>query len=386
MKDISKNQFVYLLVFTTYISNLSQIPLFFGSNLVKSIVICLWGSMLFFIIINFWKKIDFSIIKYLIPLFLFDILILIFQILTGNNYIESHFIYPIHLSALILIISYLIGQVTNTSIIKKIANSYVNSSLIVAIYVYIIFFRDKNWISAGYLYGSKNSLSIILLISIILIFIYWNERNIFINMSSSIFFFIIIFMMKSRATILALIISLFNFIFFIIKDKKKKIFFIIFIFIIIILILFNEDLNHLIINSVLLNNKEKIDINSISSGRLDHLSDFLYLFKKNWIIGNGGIYLESFPLASLCSYGIIAGGVLITFSLIPVIIIFKYRKIKQYKTLNNIILLISIVMLINSLFEELAPFGPGVKCYMLWLITGLYLGIIRRKEEKSFYE
>ena len=387
MKKANKKQFENLLVFIIFISNLSQIPLFFGNNLIKSIIMCLWLSILFFITMgSYWKKININVIKYLFPLFLFDLLILIFQVFTGQMYIKSNFIYPVHLSALILLIGYLIGQIIDYKTVKKTLNSYIVSSIIVAIYVYIRFFREKNWIESGYLYGSKNSLSIILLISIILIFIYWHERNVFLNIGICTFILFIIFMMKSRATILATIVVLIYFIFFILKDRKKKFFFLLCIFVILMFILSSEKLSYLIINNIILNNKENMGIDAISSGRIDHLNEFFYMFKKYWIIGNGGIYLESFLLATLCSYGVFAGGLLIIFSIIPLFIVFKYKSVKKYKTLNIIILLISLIMIINSLFEELTPFGPGIKCYILWLMTGIYLSFVRRKGEKNFYE
>lgn len=35
--------------------------------------------------------------------------------------------------------------------------------------------------------------------------------------------------------------------------------------------------------------------------------------------------------------------------------------------------------IVNGLFEELAPFGPGVKCFSLWFYFGFYIGNLRRK-------
>ena len=49
-------------------------------------------------------------------------------------------------------------------------------------------------------------------------------------------------------------------------------------------------------------------------------------------------------------------------------------------------ILLNILLLTNGLFEELSPFGPGVKCYLLWMITGIYLGLKVKKERIKINE
>ncbi|WP_322458462.1 O-antigen ligase family protein [Clostridium perfringens] len=317
--------------------------------------------------------------KYIIPVFLFDILIMIFEIFTGNLYIKSNFIYPLHISAFILIVSYLIGQVINKDLlIRKISNSYIFSSVFVGIYIYIFFLKDSNWIDGGYLYTSKNSICVILLISLIFLFLTWEYRNKSINLCISFFLLLLIVMLRSRNALLSGIIVIFYFLFFTIENKKKKYIFILILLTIIIIILTNDNLYNIFINNIIFNNKEEMGLDSISSGRIQHLKLFIPSFKENWLIGNGGIYLESFPLAALSSYGIIAAGLLFIFAFVPIIIVFKNRKNNYFIRLRKIILLISIVMIINSIFEELSPFGPGIKCYILWLLTGIYLAVTKK--------
>ena len=44
------------------------------------------------------------------------------------------------------------------------------------------------------------------------------------------------------------------------------------------------------------------------------------------------------------------------------------------------LIMLTIITLSNSLFEELAPFGPGVKCYLLWVVTGLSMAFTEKSE------
>ena len=55
-----------------------------------------------------------------------------------------------------------------------------------------------------------------------------------------------------------------------------------------------------------------------------------------------------------------------------------FRKIVKLDLQNNIHLatfLIFVAMVLNSLFEAWPPFGPGVKCFMLWMMLGFSLAL-----------
>ena len=55
------------------------------------------------------------------------------------------------------------------------------------------------------------------------------------------------------------------------------------------------------------------------------------------------------------------------------------NKNKTNNKLKHLVFLLSIMLIVNGLFEELAPFGPGVKCFSLWFYFGFYIGNLRRK-------
>ncbi|MPQ45150.1 hypothetical protein GBZ86_15610 [Clostridium tarantellae] len=123
-------------------------------------------------------------------------------------------------------------------------------------------------------------------------------------------------------------------------------------------------------------------LNAITSGRIDHIIYFKENFSENMFIGTGRFYLESFPLALLMSYGILGSCPIFILSIFPLIIAYRYRKLDKNNKIRKLIILLNIILLINGLFEELSPFGPGVKCYLLWMITGIYLGLQTKRLNK----
>lgn len=363
-----------------FATNMSQLPILLGNSIVKTSLLFFWILLFGYIIFNYSDKLKFSIIPIVGLVMIFDVTILLEQLFIGQGYLTSNFIYPIHLSLFILIISYFVGQVSDSLIINKIAKFYVISSLILALFIYFDTFRGTDWSnSMGYLYGSKNSISQILLIAIVFLAMYYKGKQNFVKWIAIGFLTSLILMLKSRATITGLILVLLYFTFIYIKPKSNKIVLILLFFIAVITIYKNQQLYDLIISKIILNNRAYTDLETISSGRIDHLNYFIVYFPDKWITGYGNVYLESFPLAALMSYGIIGATPLFILSLAPLYVCYKYREEKRFNKLRTMVIVISIIMLTNGMFEELSPFGPGVKCYMLWLTTGLYLGQLKSK-------
>lgn len=378
----------YIWIFTIVMTNLTQLPIVIDSSgSLKKIMT--FTMMLFWILLlllsvymNKNKKYIFNL-KNLLNLYLFLIFILINSII-NINYLNSDFIYPVFLNMFIMITSFFASLHIKKEDFYKLANAYIYSSIIVAINIYFEYFRGSNWAnSITYIYRSKNSLASILAIGIILVLETWKKRNKFLSISLIWILVSILIMLKSRASIIMVIIGVF--IKFIISDKNlhKKIIYIFIAISLICLLLSNHSFYNLFINKIMLNNLGNTNINDISSGRIDQYKMFFENFKGSifWI-GNGGQYLEIFYLAALVSYGLIGGGLLILLAFLPIRIAIKNFNIKKNLNMNRLTIVLNIMFLINAIFEELTPFGPGVECYFLWLITGLYLGLNSRSIEK----
>ncbi|HBJ98026.1 MAG TPA: hypothetical protein DDY82_03040, partial [Clostridiales bacterium] len=124
----------------------------------------------------------------------------------------------------------------------------------------------------------------------------------------------------------------------------------------------------------------------ITSGRTDGFKWLYENFKNIWFLGAGtpGDILENFYYYTLGVFGILGSIFAFSFVLSPLYFIIKDRKEKNDDNLRLNLFIITIVMLVGGLGEALCPFGPGVKCYLLWLIFGYYIGHRNTKSEVTY--
>lgn len=150
-------------------------------------------------------------------------------------------------------------------------------------------------------------------------------------------------------------------------NKKKKIIVIIGVILLLILLFISDNFNDIVLNNIIFAGRDINDLDNLSSGRISIIREFPILIKNNWLTGIGPFYFECFPLSAILQFGLFAGGILIYISLLPLITSIK----RKSNDLWEILYFLSIGYFINSLFEGLAPFGPGIKCYFLWLLFGI---------------
>lgn len=372
-----------LLIFACIFSNLSQLPIEILSDLSKFITFGMWFFLLFFSFVLYGKKIRLNGLIYLVPLIIFDILIIILQLFTGIKYTSSALFYPVHLSAFIFSVSYICGQFLSEKSFANIMKYYILSALIVGIYIFFTYFLGVEWLHSPYVYGAKNSVSQILLFATILVYMYGFFNKNILKFSVILIFIFFMLALKSRAVLIGLVLVIFYLVIFNKKNYIVKCASIFFLFVSIIAVFAIEPLFDFFIESIFFNNTMNYDLNSISSNRISHFFRFIEEFEKSPVLGHGYIYVESFPLSSLVCFGICSGVILIIFAFIPLFICFKSGYGKNKSSIYHILMMFNIVTLSNSIFEELAPFGPGVKCYMLWLIAGIYLAM---QEKEKIYE
>ncbi|MDU3212204.1 O-antigen ligase family protein [Anaerococcus sp.] len=360
-----------LIVLACILSNLSQLPYFVNNGKTQIISIPIWFlSFIILLSINRFK-ISRHLFKLLLLTIIFIILILTFSIIYNKNYFSSSMIYSLAISLFIIIIGSLISPFFNRDTFQEIVISYVLSSLIVSIVVFIKYFGFGFSLNTRiYAYSSKNSLSQILFTSVIIFYCYFKPKNNFQNIIKILIIIFQIFMLvilRSRATILGLVIVSFFIIFSKSMNKKKKIIVIIGGILLLILLFISDNFNDIVLNNIIFAGRDINDLDNLSSGRISIIREFPILIKNNWLTGIGPFYFECFPLSAILQFGLFAGGILIYISLLPLITSIK----RKSNDLWEILYFLSIGYFINSLFEGLAPFGPGIKCYFLWLLFGI---------------
>lgn len=373
---ISKKKFYEKgIVLACILCNISQIPELMQNRVVSIGYTVCWVLLA---VLLFFNNRLINIRYFLLPV-IFDLFCVIGSLLWGG-YLNSNLFRPINLCTFILLIGTWAGEYLDYGSLKNISQAYIASALLVAINLYLNLFRGVDWANTGYLYGSKNSAGQIFLVASILLIIFFWKKKIIVSSILIVFFASLIFMMKSRASIITLLIAIVYLVVGGLKKSSHKMIGVLIIGIVIVSVLQNDSLYDLFINEIMLNNRDVSDITAVTSNRDEHLERFIKLFPTYCLWGNGGAYLESFPLAALLSYGVMGGIPILLYSLFPLWVAIKNVKIEQYRIFCIVIIALNLIMWINGIFEEQSPFGPGVKCFYLWLVTGLFLGYKRRKE------
>lgn len=363
----------FLIVVACFLSNLSQLPYFVSSGKTQVVCFPIWGVLFVVLLLKSHGRVSTSIVSMGLPVVAFLVLLLIFSFFGGNDYFSSSMVYSVVISVFMFVIGIFIAPYVDVDLFHKIIISYSVSTFVVAVTVFIQYFGVGFSLNTSvYAYASKNSFAQILFTAIVLLYCYYkpNSRMQVLLKYVIVFFeFFMVIILRSRATILSLAIVLMLIV--ISENMNRKLKYVILaacIFVTVLLVT-NERFNNMFFNDILFAGRDISDIDGISSGRISILREFPKLIENNWLMGKGALYFECFPLSAIIQFGIIAGTLLIAVSLLPLIKAIPKRKNEIWNTL----FLLAVGFVIDGLFEGLAPFGPGIKCYFLWLFFGIVL-------------
>lgn len=362
-----------LLGIITFFTVLSQLPQVVNAGYSSLISRVIWGVGFIIVILCNENVVVKSFIRSMllvIALFAFSGI----QFFTFKTSLLSTLSSCILLSIFILFVSEVLGQKLKKNDLEYIAKCYVIASAIMALDLLFTTLQNFDLSNVVYAYASKNSAGVILFTGFVLTMIYGFKKKKTLNNALCIgamgIFFLTILLLKTRAMIVCFPLVLILFIYCSPFGKKTK-GIIIFISIMAIILLLNEQVYDIVINQIIFNNRNHT-IKDVSSGRS---SQWLMLgenLKDNWAIGDGKTEQESLILTALIQYGVFMGGFIILYSLWPLV-----YSLKTIRNANNkhifCLLCVSAVYFVDAIFEQLAPFGPGVRCFYLWLLFGVIL-------------
>lgn len=299
------------------------------------------------------------------------------QMLTGRVYFTND-LYNFTICLMITMASYNFWKnYADNRIIQTIAVLMLISGVFIAVDLYIGYLMGTDVTDKTYAYGDKNSAGQILLCCafFILYFFAPNSRKMYFGGTLvAIFLLVIMVMLRSRATLVSAFYLLYYFT--IRKSSKKiKIWTIILFVISIAFIFLNSDIYNTIINGIILGGRDATDVNSLSSNRVILFAIALQLIPQHPWVGSGDYYVDCLPLNLLTEFGII--GLLMFTTLIVYIYIYLKRR-KKCDKLSTAAYAIYISFLLNGLFEAYPPFGPGVKCFTLWMLLGFTMAISQK--------
>ena len=372
------NVFNIIVGIVCFITNLSQLPIFVDKGLSSPISMGIWVALLAFVLLKsrFSINVKLSELGYFVLFLIFFLFFCFFlHMFTGLNYYRTSLFSSVYLSAFVLLIGYLVGKDVNEKTLNIFATCYIISSAIFGIVVFFQYLFGSDISSRVYAYDSKNSAAQIVLTGVIFIFIFKvNLKKIFFRIMYillGIFLIYVILLMKSRATIIAIPLVFLMILWMGKYNRKASVLITIGIIAVVIFFLVNRSSWDSLYNNIILGGRDATDFDDISSGRSHEWENFFGEFMESPIIGHGRMKRESVILTALLEYGLFGGAPVLIYTISP--LIYAIGKLDFKKIEVQSFLLIAVTYIVNGIFEQLAPFGPGVKCYALWFMMGIFI-------------
>lgn len=370
------NFLVLLLCMVIFITNISQMPVFSDEGITQYLSMPVW-IILFIYCLCTRRLPHLNAFGLMWPTVVLFMIVFMITISIDEAYLRSSLPIVLGIAMFITICGSACARGLTERDMSKIFTSYILSVLILGIDVYNGYLTGNSFsdLSYGYLYDEKNSASQILMSAwVLILFTKMRSSPIvrIIYIAIMLFMTYEILMLQSRATIIgfpiALIIAL--------QASKGKqgrnmrLISCIFLFAIAIAVM-NEYVWEILRDKIIYGGRIAGNIDSLSSGRAEEWMRFPDLFESHPFLGYGRLKNESFILTSLLEFGIIGGIPLIIIALCPLgFALHTYRRYRN-NSIFQMFTVIAIVYTLNGIFEQLAPFGPGAKCYFLWFIFGI---------------
>ena len=307
----------------------------------------------------------------------------IFDAFSLNSYIRREF-YNICISFLVFAVSYKFWKdYGGQKVLRMVVVSILISSFFLAFFLYAEYLQGSNVLSRVFAYNyGKNQASMIIFCSLLIGLLNLPFKKRWLSLLKYVllvFLFYVVVLIRSRSTFVGVFYVIYYFVFKI-HNKKLTYFTLIVTTVAVFLVITNPTLHHIIIDGILFAGRDAEDLNELSSGRVYKLSDTWDIFTQNMWFGNGNMYMDCMPVVVLAQYGIFGASVFFSF------LMFLGFKVFSFDKRNDMYLtayLLFAILILNSLFEAQPPFGPGIKCFMLWLMLGFSFANISNQKIKS---
>lgn len=355
---------------------LSQLPFFVSRGMASSVSMTLWGVASIICLFN-CKGFRFRNIGKPITLSVFFLAFVLIAGLINEAYTRSSIPRSVIIAMFVLIVGNMLGSQITEGDLSSILSWYAYATVILAVDVYLEFFRGAS-ISRIYVYDEKNSTAFLLLSGLI-IFIFelekqWkSERNpmkSLIKILCCIILAYCTFIMQCRAVyisialVFVIIISSSNF-----NKNVKRLLILVSVAFIFFFLTHGEVLNSLL-DKYIYGGRNRSDLNDLSSGRSSEWLHFWNDLGNGFLFGNGHMKRETLILTAILEFGFIFGLIVIRLAFFPIRFVARY--INRNSPMYVFLLSIACSFVTNAFFEQLAPLGPGVKCFLLWLLIGIF--------------
>lgn len=296
---------------------------------------------------------------------------------TGRNYMNID-LYNMSLSLMIGITSYsLFRNYYSKTLLFSISIVSMVGSLILCVYLYELYFIDYDLMDRMYAFKAKNAMGQILFNCSIVIALYSNSKNIFVKSLqyfSIAIILVMLCMLKSRATLIGVF---FTIAYMIVQSKSKVVRWatILVVSLSVAYIFMNDYYYDMIFNGILFAGRDVSDINELSSERVYTIEQALEKIPQNLWIGIGNKYIDCMPVAMILQFGLLGAAIVLAYIGVT---LSKVLSLDRDNKIHLVTYLLMMAMMLNSLFEAQPPFGPGVKCFMLWMALGFSLAQVKK--------
>ena len=375
-KTTKEKKVVWLIAFLCVISNLSYYPFFQQLSFTRYTVIATWlligGSLL----LIKYKQITFSTkAKWyflLFVLFLINCMIIFFS--TSEKVFQNHFFSPVIISFIIFLMATILGKTISKRGFRTILYAYIYSVTLYSIPLFFIYLMKLNLSSIIYEFGEKNEISVLLLCALILLMLVYRADNLFkmiFKTTGVVFLILDMIYLRCRSAFFGVIVLAITLLVSKKTDKKMKI--VVLVAIISVIVYFATHVSALTVflDDIIYAGRDSSNIDTVSSGRISQIKQGLQIFRQNPIFGTGSHKTtDMFYVSALVNYGLLSWPLLVM-AIYPVV--WSIKKLKKGDIYIVAFFTVATSIFFISLLEEVAPFGPGVRCYILWLMFGFLL-------------
>ena len=374
-----KNGLIWIFL-ACVVSNISNYPVLVSNGIGRDLAVVAWTLLavsLFFRGMYIGDNLFFRV--YMLLYFLFTLNTCITGIINDVNAFGNHFFQIVTISTIIFNVAMRYGINFESNDLKRVCIWYYFTTSIMSIPLYIFYLRGVNLSSRiyGYDYG-KNSIAVLLLCSLIIGFVLYDPNNrlkkIF-KIISILLLLVDILYLRCRSSFLGVAFLFGTLSIYSNKmTQKLRISVLLFLLGITVYFIVNPESFDMFLNQIVFAGRDSSDVSSLSSGRDQEIKQGLELFINAPFFGFGhaGTTIDCFYASALANYGLLAWP-LIVMALLPVI--WSCLNLKNGEKVDLCFFIIAFSMFFISVFEELAPFGPGSRCYILWLMWGILLQI-----------
>lgn len=388
----TKKNILLFLCALCVISNVSYYPILVKSGWGRRVAIAVWIVLGVFILLRMKIKFPSSAAfqSFAVVLFFFLVNTAMVTFATGKNAFDNHFFQPVMIAAAIFVCASTLQMDISPDGIRTICRAYYDCMALMSVPLFVFYLRGTDLSSRIYSYKyGKNEIAVLLLAALIIACTVYKPKGWFqrtFQIASIVFMMVDILYLRCRSVMLGSVLLLVMLIFNARKmNTTLRIFLILGILAVAIVFIVREDLFNTFMDDIVYAGRRADDTDDLSSGRETQIRQGLEFLSENTLFGTGkyGKTLDSFFVSALVNYGVM-GWPLIIMSLLP--LIWSIAKLKQKTDLHFCFFILATSLSILAVLEELAPFGPGTRCYLLWLMWGLMVGRNIPEEDKAAKE